>query len=277
MTVDESYEHCARISRESGSNFYYAFRLFPPARRRALYAVYAFNRHSDDLSDEADVSEAALEKWSRELDLTLSGTVADHPIWPALHDAVTRYAIPHECFRAMIDGVRGDLRPVHIATFEELREYCYRVASVVGLMVIHIAGFREPKAVELAQECGLAVQLTNILRDVREDAERGRVYLPEEDMARFDVTEVDLIASSPNAAFLNLIRFEADRARRHFAAAPRLLELIEPESRRAVWAILEVYSRLLARIHHRGYNVLQKRVRVPGWEKLWILARASLT
>lgn len=276
MTVGESYIWCEEISRKSGSNFYYAFGLLPPARRRSLCAVYAFNRRADDLIDtpEIDNPAAGIERWSSELEETLACRPPDHSVWPALRDTIDRHKIPAECFRDMVEGVRSDLTPARYKDFEALREYCYRVASSVGLMVIHIFGFQSGEAIELAKECGLAVQLTNILRDVREDAQENRVYIPEEELAMFSVTKADLLANAPSEKFVRLMRFQSARARKHFAAAKTLLDLIEPESRGALWAILEVYSRLLARIERVNYDVLSARVRVPAWEKMWILARA---
>ena len=194
MTLDESYAFCERVARTQAKNFYYSFLLLSRPQRQAMCAIYAFMRYCDDLSDAEGVSDraGAIAQWQADLDSALAGNAPEHSpqhaVWPAFSDAVARYRIPHEYFRDMIRGVSSDLEPRHIQTFQELYDYCYHVASVVGLTIIHIFGFDNPAArLQLAERCGVAFQLTNILRDVREDAEHGRVYLPEEDLVRFGV------------------------------------------------------------------------------------------
>jgi phytoene synthase len=178
----------------------------------------------------------------------------------------------------MIDGVLGDLSPRRFETFSELYRYCYQVASVVGLVSIHIFGFDTPSALPLAEKCGVAFQLTNILRDVREDLERGRVYLPAEDLARFGVTEADLAdggrALRKGGGLRELMRFEAGRARGYYTESQPLLDLIHPRSRRSLWALIAIYSRLLERIEAAGYDVFTRRVRLSAVEKTLIVARA---
>ena len=190
--LQESYKYCREIARTRARNFYFSFVMLPPEQRDAMCAVYAFMRYCDDLSDEPGATQSAMDRWSGALRDALDGRPDAHPVWPAFLDAVERYKIPHEYFHAMIEGVASDLKPVHIATFEDLYQYCYRVASVVGLTTIHIFGFTSPEAIPLAEKCGIAFQLTNILRDVKEDAELGRVYLPGEDLQRFGVTVEEL-------------------------------------------------------------------------------------
>jgi phytoene synthase len=178
----------------------------------------------------------------------------------------------------MIDGVLGDLSPRRFQTFPELYRYCYQVASVVGLTSIHIFGFDTRTALPLAEKCGVAFQLTNILRDVREDLERGRVYLPAEDLARFGVTEADLAAGSrvirESGGLRELLRFEAARARAYYRESEPLLDLVHPRSRRSLWALIAIYSRLLDRIEAAGYDVFTRRVRLPALEKSLIVVRA---
>jgi 15-cis-phytoene synthase len=197
--------------------------------------------------------------------------------WPAAFShAVARYRIPHEYFRAMIRGVSSDLEPRHIQTFPELYDYCYHVASVVGLTIVHIFGFEDPQALQLAERCGVAFQLTNILRDVREDAEHGRVYLPSEDLQRFGVDPRELAGAAISPALRSLLAFEAERARAYYEESRPLMEMVDGGSRASLKALIEIYSRLLERISDSGYDVLRARVRVPAWEKLWILARCAI-
>src|SRR5580693_6508592 len=185
--VEESYEWCVEVARTQAKNFYYSFLLLSVRQRHAMCAVYAFMRYCDDLSDDEGIADrpAAIARWHEDLTAALEGRTSGHTVWPAFIDAVTRYKIPHQYFYDMIDGVSSDLEPRRIQTFEELYDYCYHVASVVGLTVIHIFGFESQEALLLAEKCGIAFQLTNILRDVREDRENGRIYIPAEDIQRF--------------------------------------------------------------------------------------------
>lgn len=278
MTLAESYAFCERVARTQAKNFYYSFLLLSRPQRQAMCAIYAFMRYCDDLSDAEGVSDraGAIARWQTDLDSALAGNPPENPVWPAFSDAVARYRIPHEYFRDMIRGVSSDLEPRHIRTFQELYDYCYHVASVVGLTIIHIFGFDDPRALDLAERCGVAFQLTNILRDVREDAEHGRVYLPEEDLERFGVNPEELKGAALSPALRSLLAFEADRARTYYLESEPLLEMIHSESRASLKALIGIYSRLLERISNSGYEVLGERVRVPAWEKIWILARCAI-
>jgi phytoene synthase len=271
VTVDQSYAYCMRVARTRARNFYYSFLLLSREQKRAMCAIYAFMRFCDDLSDEEGATEAAIQQWRGELDEALEGRFSENPVWPAFQDAVNRFAIPHRYFREIIDGVSSDLQPQRLETFDQLYRYCYQVASVVGLTVIHIFGFESPRAVELAEKCGIAFQLTNILRDVREDAERGRVYIPREDLVRFGV---DLSNLQHNEAFVRLMRFEAERARQYYAESWPLVDLVAKRSRPSLWALMQIYSRLLDRIEQANYRVLERRIGLPLWEKLMIAGRA---
>jgi phytoene synthase len=279
-TLEESYEHCRRIAKHRARNFYYSFVLLPKPQRNAIYAVYAFNRRCDDLSDEpgmiAEARRSALENWRTELDAALDGTFGKDPLWPAFCDTAARFKIPHEYFYEMIDGVTSDLEPRAIATFDELYRYCYQVASVVGLTVIHIFGFKSAAALPLAEKCGVAFQLTNILRDVREDAERGRVYLPSEDLARFHVYPADLAEGKRTDEFVDLMEFETGRAKAYYKESAPLVDLIDPHTRSSLWALVQIYSRLLTKIEKTNYNVLGGRVELPTREKLKIIAKAAV-
>lgn len=259
--LERSYEYCRRVARSKARNFYYSFLLLSKPQRDAMSAVYAFMRHCDDLSDDPGAFDApeALARWREDLSDAMNGRYADHPCWPALHDTVARYKIPHQYFFDMIEGVSSDLQPRDIQTFEELYRYCYLVASVVGLTVIHIFGFDDPRALELAEKCGVAFQLTNILRDVKEDQERGRVYIPREDRERF------------GSDFEGLMRFETERARAYYRESRPLIGMVQPGSRASLWALIEIYRRLLDRIEELNYDVLRRRIRLSGPEKVAIL------
>jgi phytoene synthase len=278
MTPDlaQSQEYCSRVARSRARNFYYSFLLLSKQQRRAMCSIYAFMRYCDDLSDEPGADRAQMERWRAETEEALQGRFGKHPVWPAFYYTVRRFGIPHQYFRDMIDGVASDLEPRRIETFEELYRYCYQVASVVGLTTIHIFGFDSPSALPLAEKCGVAFQLTNILRDVREDFERGRVYLPAEDLRRFGVAEEDLAAGNRSQAMLRLLAFEAARARQYYDESRPLLELIHPRSRPSLEALIAIYSGLLDRIVGRNYDVFTTRVRLSAFEKSWILVRSLL-
>jgi len=276
MTVDESYQYCVRVARSRAKNFYYSFVLLSAQQRKAMCAIYAFMRYCDDLSDEPGATRAPIERWRAELEDAFEGRLGDHPVWPAFQHTVRRFGIPHDYFRRMIDGVTSDLEPRRFETFDELYRYCYQVASVVGMTIIHIFGFDTRSALPLAEKCGVAFQLTNILRDVREDAERGRIYFPEEDLRRFGVSEDDLRDGRRSEAFVTLMRFEAARARAYYDESAPLLDLIHPRSRSSLWALISIYSRLLERIEAANYDVFSRRVRLSLFEKSWIVVRAMV-
>ena len=270
-----------RVAHKRAKNFYYSFLLLERPQRDAMCAVYAFMRYCDDLSDDpATIDKQKLRQtitqWRVDLDHALQGEFGKHPIWPAFHDTVQRYHIPHRFFHEMIDGITSDLEPREIQTFDELYRYCYQVASVVGLTIIHIFGFTSIKALLLAEKCGVAFQLTNILRDVREDAQLGRIYLPLEDLERFAVPVDQLRVGDEDDRFRDFIRFEADRARRYYEESTTLSQLIPPGSRRSLWALRAIYQRLLARIEEADYSVLSSRINVPTSSKLILLGKAFL-
>jgi phytoene synthase len=266
-----SYAFCRRIARDRARNFYYSFLLLSREQRDAMCAIYAFMRYCDDISEGADASRAAIDQWRQDLDQALAGNYAENPLWPAFRDTVQRYNIPCHYFHEMIQGVSSDLEPRRIETFDELYRYCYQVASVVGLTIIHIFGFESPDALKLAERCGIAFQLTNILRDVREDSENNRIYSPSADIRKFDA---DL--AKRDDGFLRLMRFEAERARGYYDESRPLIELVSVRSRPSLWALIEIYRRLLDRLEQSNFDVLARRIRVPTWEKLAILARAML-
>ena len=265
-----SYSFCRRIARTRARNFYYSFLLLSREQRDAMCAIYAFMRYCDDISEGEGASREAIARWRCDLDKALNASFGENPLWPAFHDTVQRYKIPREYFHEMIDGVSSDLEPRQIQAFDELYRYCYQVASVVGLTIIHIFGFHSPEALPLAEKCGIAFQLTNILRDVREDRENRRVYIPAEDIRRFGA---DLCTRDEK--FIGLLGFEAQRARRYYDESRPLIELVDKRSRASLWALIEIYRRLLDRIERSNFDVLSRRIRVPAWEKIAILIRAA--
>jgi 15-cis-phytoene synthase len=275
--VTRSYAECRRVARESASNFYYAFFMLPPAKRDALCALYAFMRLVDDVSDTvgSDVDKrGGLARWRAALDAAVAGDVAGHPILPAFADTINRFQIPPRYFHDLISGAEMDLTVGNYTTFERLREYCYRVAGTVGLTCLHVFGFDDPHAPDLAEKLGIAFQLTNILRDVPKDYEIGRVYLPQEDLDRFSVAPANLGTGPLTPALRDLFAFEAARARDFYREGVQLIPLVHSDARAALWALARIYSGLLNRIDARDYDVFSERVRLTTPEKAGILLRA---
>ncbi len=271
----EAYEHCRRITREAAGNFYYAFVTLPRQRRRAMYAAYAYCRLCDDLSDDdlpIDEKTRRIQGIDGLLEEARAGN-PDGPVFEALAHAAAEYGIPYEDLIEVARGVEMDLTISRYETFEDLATYCYRVASVVGLICIQIMGYTDQRAREYAIDLGLAMQLTNILRDVREDAERGRIYIPQEDLRQFGYSEEDLLAGTVNDQFRSLMEFEVARAREYFNRGKRLLKLL-PVRTRAFPAVLGgLYGRVLDRIEARNYNVFEGRVGLSTREKVGLAVR----
>jgi len=283
--VARSYEHCHRIARDAHSNFYYAFFLLPSAKRDGLAALYAFMRLVDDVADEGDdlaVKQRGLAKWRAALDeavndnghVTTAVPRGATEILPALVDTMRHYRMPSRYLHDLISGAQMDLTVPTYTTFDRLREYCYRVAGTVGLTCTHVFGFRDSRALDLAEKLGLAFQLTNIIRDVRDDYALGRIYLPEEDLARFNVSPEDLGCSEPTLGVRELLRFEAERAWQCYEEGAALVGLIDQESRPALWLLVHTYSALLSRMESLDFAVFSERVRLPRAEKLIFIAKA---
>jgi 15-cis-phytoene synthase len=296
-----AYSVCRGITRSSAKNFYYAFHILPRRKRQALCAVYAFMRCCDDIADEPGFS---LEERRRKLDMWLDalhraqqGLPSDDPILLALTDAQRRYTIPAGLLDDLATGTAMDLvdtgyeaeedEPlfassaipgitIEYRTYEDLKRYCYRVASVVGLACIHIFGYRDPAAEPLAEQCGLAFQLTNIIRDVKEDAAMGRVYLPQEDLARFGLAAAELLATPSADRFRSLLALEADRAREGFQAGEELIPYISEDSQPALWVLINIYRSLLEKIAARQYDVFSGKISLTVSEKLRILMKGFL-
>jgi phytoene synthase len=280
VSVEESFAYCRRVTRRRARNFYYSFVLLPPREHDALCAIYAFMRYCDDVADDPGMeprqARQLLENWRTDLEAALGGRPAGHPVWPAFCSVAERHRIPHDYFRSIIDGVAGDLEPREFKTFEQLYRYCYSVASVAGLCIIHVLGFESPRAPELAEKCGVAFQLTNILRDVREDAGRGRVYFPAEDLERFGVKREDILGGRQDEAVGRLLRFEAARAEAYYQEAAPLVGMVSRPNRAALWALIEIYRRLLEKIERSGLQVMRGRVRLSPAHKCWVAGRAAV-
>lgn len=292
--LSHAYAVCRGISRRAAKNFYYGFMVLPAEKRNALSAVYAFMRHADDISDEPGVDPLVkrqkLNEWLEAAKTVFAGKPTDDPVLMALGDSQKKFKIPPELFEKLVYGTSLDLDippasadapAILCSTFEDLKQYCYYVASVVGLVCIRIFGYEDRKAEFLAEDCGLAFQLTNIIRDVKEDASMGRIYIPEEDLARTNLTAANfssaLLQDPAQAQQLRpALEYEADRARKYYESAKWLMELIEEDSRAALWVLVEIYSRLLQKITDRNYDVLTERVRLTLWEKLKVLSRGFL-
>jgi squalene synthase HpnC/squalene synthase HpnD len=277
--VARSYTECRRVARASASNFYYAFFMLPAEKRDALCALYAFMRLVDDVSDtvgSAADKQKGLARWRAALDAAVSGDVSGHPILPAFADTIGRFKIPPRYFHDLISGAEMDLTIGDYPTFDRLREYCYRVAGTVGLTCLHVFGFTDPHAPDLAEKLGIAFQLTNIIRDVRADYEMGRVYLPLEDLNQFGVRPQTLAPGPATPEIQELLKFETARAWNFYSEGVNLIPLVDADSRAALWALARIYSGLLRRIEARGYDVFSERVRLTKTEKTRILLRARL-
>ncbi|HZP41239.1 MAG TPA: presqualene diphosphate synthase HpnD [Candidatus Binatia bacterium] len=268
--VAAAYDHCEAVTRAAASNFYWGFRLLPHDRRRALSAVYAFCRAADDIADDpADRSDPArlLARWRAELDGVFGGRPR-HPVGVALADAVERFGIPRVHFDAVIDGVEMDLSRTRYETWEnDLDRYCYGVAAAVGLIAIEIFGYRNPSARQYAVNLGLAFQLTNILRDVAEDARRGRIYLPRADLARFGCAEADILAERCTDAFREAMAFECARAGEYYGRARFSLAEEDRQSMAPAEAMRLIYEQLLRRVLFRRCDVFGPKVRLTRPEK----------
>ena len=277
-SVEESYAECHRVARAARSNFYYAFYLLPRPKRDALAALYAFMRLVDDVADEGDdvaAKQRGLARWRAMLDAALVGDgPAGNAVLPALADTMRRYKIPARYLHDLISGAEMDLTVRTYPTFDRLREYCYRVAGTVGLTCVHVFGFREPRAVDLAEKLGLAFQLTNIIRDVHEDFALGRVYLPDEDLARYGVAPEDFGRSEETLGVRELLRFEAERAWQCYEEGSQLISLVDADSRGALWLLIRTYSALLARIEAGDFAVFGERVRLAKTEKIYFAGMA---
>jgi len=272
---DADYARCAEITRRASSNFYYAFMLLPLERRRALYSVYAFCRFVDDIADSDGINNPAemLTRWREELNNVFSGKPS-RAISRALSESVRRFNIPRRYFEDVIEGVEMDLTQRRYDTFTDLFLYCRRVASAVGLICIEIFGYHNQSTRVYAESLGIACQLTNIIRDVGEDAARDRIYLPLEDLARFDVSEAEILEGVYSSRFRPLIEFEAQRARQYYSEAEQALTDEDRGAMLAAEGMRLIYAALLERIAHAGYRVFDRRMSLSAPRKLYLVGRA---
>ncbi len=288
LQVRAAYSVCRHIARSAARNFYYGFLVLPSPKRDAISAVYAFMRRADDISDDPSLPpeqrRQKLDDWVNALRRVAAGERTDDPVLFALADSHKRYNIPLDLLEKLVQGTAMDVPcakgspggaspQLQYETFDQLYDYCYHVASVVGLVCIRIFGYRDPRAEKLAEQTGVAFQLTNILRDVREDAQMGRVYLPREDFARFSLDPHGLMNGSAPETLRPVLEFEAMRARGFYRAADDLLPLIDEDSQPALWTLVEIYRRLLERIIARNYDVFSGKVRLSTAEKLSVLGK----
>jgi phytoene synthase len=280
-----AYSVCRGITRAAARNFYYAFLALPRPKRQALCAVYAFMRRCDDIADDESLSlrdrRQKLDTWLDSFHRAAAGYSTDDPVLLALTHAQRRFQIPTELLDQLAYGTAMDVQESNTGeaaltpykTFEDLRVYCYHVASVVGLVCIRVFGYSGPAAEPLAERLGLAFQLTNIIRDVKEDAAVGRVYLPQEDLTKFSIDPKELATATDASRYRELLAFEADRARENYRAGDELISLIDEDSQPALWVLTTIYRRLLEKIASNQYDVFHGRVALTTWEKLRILGK----
>ena len=291
MTIAEAYAVCREIAQREAKNFYYAFRVLSEHKRNAMCAVYAFMRRADDIADNEAMPIAerreVMARWVESWRAARRSGISTDPVFVALNDTQKRFAIPDTLLEELVQGTTMDLEPrpeseqvlQTFATFDDLYRYCYLVASVVGLVCIKIFGYTDLAAEKLAEETGVAFQLTNILRDVKEDAERGRVYLPLDLLDEFGVS-VDRVRALASGAAMEtndraMLRALGARAEEYYASADRLLPLIDADSRAALWVLITIYHRLLFKIAKADSDVFTRRISVSTPAKLMILARGA--
>ncbi len=266
------HDYCQDKAAQSGSSFYYSFMFLPAERRRAITALYAFCREVDDVVDECHdpaLAQSTLEWWRQEVDRIYAGTPT-HPVGQALQDVLGRFRLPREQLLEIIDGMAMDLAQTRYADFKALQLYCYRVASVVGLLAAEIFGYQDRRTLKYAHDLGIAFQLTNIIRDVGEDARRGRIYLPVEDLQRFGVPAKDLLEARHSDAFRELMAFQAGRAEHFYDQAFAQLPKIDRKAQRPGLVMAAIYRTLLREIAADGFQVLDRRTSLTPLRKVWL-------
>jgi len=261
------------ISRKSKSSFYYAFNLLPNEKRDAMNTVYAFCRKTDDIIDEGsepdELKYEKLRKWRIELEKAFSGN-SGYSLLNKLVKTISQFNIPVEPFFELIKGMEMDLQKTRYLTFDDLRLYCYRVASTVGLMCIEIFGYKHTSAKDFAVNLGIALQLTNILRDIKRDSQKGRIYLPQEDLKKFSYSEDDIYKQNYDERFISLMKYEVERAEKFFENATENLNLDDKKAMFAARAMQHIYKRLLEKIIEAEYNIYRKNIKVSSFEKVGI-------
>jgi phytoene synthase len=279
-TVDEAYDFCRAVAHKFGANFSVGFRFLPPRKRRAVYAAYAWCRWADDIADEEEhgtpeVRLRKLDDWQRELDACYAGRPS-HPITVALADALQHFAIPKNAFIALLDGCRQDMVKRRYATFDELLGYCDLVASSISDISLSIFGYKSDAALDYGRKLSTALQLTNVTRDVGDDLPRDRVYLPQDEMQRFGISDADLFARVENDAMRRLIEFQIVRAAAYFREAEPLLRELSFDARLPTLLMGGVYATVLQRLRADPLVVLRKRLSLSKKEKLMVIARRIL-
>ena len=272
MTPDE---YCQQKTAASGSSFYYSFAFLPPARRRAITALYAFCREVDDIVDECPDPQLAatqLADWRQELERLYAGQ-PEHPVTRALQTVLPQFSLPKELLQEIIDGMEMDLQQTRYPDFKALSLYCYRVASVVGLLAVEIFGYQDRRTLKYAHDLGMAFQLTNIIRDVGEDAQRGRIYLPQDELERFGVSVPDILAAKYSDNFRALMEFQIERAEHYYEQAMSHLPAGDRKSQRPGLVMAAIYRTTLDEIKRDGCKVLTQRTSLPALRKLWIAWR----
>ena len=275
MTPDQ---YCQNKTAQSGSSFYYSFKFLTPQRRRAITALYAFCREVDDVVDECtdeNVARTTLAWWRNEVAAIYGGT-PQHPVAQALVPLVKQFNLPQEHLLEIIDGMEMDLNQQQYADFKSLQLYCYRVASVVGLLAAEIFGYSDRNTLKYAHDLGIALQLTNIIRDVGEDARRGRIYLPQDELAQFGVTSSDILNARETDAFLKLMQFQIERAQRYYDQALAQLPAADRKAQRSGLMMAAIYRATLQEVAHSGCHVLRERVSLPPLRKLWLAFKTWL-
>lgn len=272
----QAYRYCQALTQREARNFYYGFLLLPREQRRAIYAAYAFARQCDDIVDQDlphQEKVASLVAFRQALDGCLAGAPTG-PMFTALGHAVSSFAIPHQYLYQLIEGVEMDLTVRRYPTFDDLRRYCYLVASTIGLISIHIFGYRDgQRARDHAVDLGIALQLTNILRDIQEDSQRDRIYIPQDEMARFGYSEEELFAGLANRAFQGLVAHQVARARNYYVKGRKLLPLLPKRAQACVGAMAGIYSRILDDIERRPAAVFGERISLSTGQKLALAGR----
>lgn len=274
MTPDE---YCQDKAAKSGSSFYYSFRFLPPIQRQAIIALYAFCREVDDTVDEivdTDIARAKLEWWQQEIQRTFKGE-ATHPVGKALETALKNFDLHEEYFTEIIDGMAMDLDQFSYPEFKHLALYCHRAASVVGLLSVEIFGYKNRKTLKYAENLGMALQLTNIIRDVREDAERGRIYLPQDELQKFNIKSDDILALKSSPELIALLEFQTSRAKEYYHLAMEALPSEDRYTQRTGLIMAAIYEATLDEIVKDDFQVMQHRVSLTPIRKLWIAWRTA--
>ena len=275
VNLEFAYRYCKKITKKYAKNFYIASITLPSRERLGIYASYAFCRVCDDIADEEFSVQQKKEMFAHTKQLlreSKTSQVTD-PVFTALRDTSSYFCIPDKYFEEIIEGVEMDLNHVRYQNFDELRNYCYKVASVVGLIAIKIFGYKNLKAENYAIDLGVAMQLTNIIRDVKEDLQKNRIYLPLDEITRFGYTTQELKNQVLNESFQNLMQFQVSRARKYFDSGLQLIPLISPRSRICLELLWNIYSAILDRIEKSGYNVFQEKHSLNTLEKFGLITK----